>query len=96
VAGLQVGQPSVLNPPVDKYVDGLLYQIQKRQALPKLFIESVQSLHEDWHPTELAELFVELLDYETIRQAIREQMIDNLEKNTPEPFIEEEEIHWHG
>ena len=85
----------MLNPPVDRYVDGLLYQIQKRQALPQLFIESVQSLHEDWHPTELAEMFAELLDYETIRQAIREQMINNLERRLPD-LAEEEELHWHG
>jgi len=86
----------MLNPPIDKYVDGLLGQIQKRQALPRLFIDSVQSLHEDWHRIDLAELYSELLDYEPVRQAIREQMIYELGKRMPDLATEEEEIHWHG
>ena len=96
VAGLQVDQPTVLNPPIEKLVDQKLYLIQKRRQLPDSFIEAVQSLFTEWNRVELAELFVELLDYETIRQAIREQMINNLEKRMPEPYTEPEEIHWHG
>jgi hypothetical protein len=96
MAGLQVTAPGMLNPPIEKLVDQKLYLIQKRQQLPDSFVEAVQSLFTEWHRVELAEMFVELLDYETVRQAIREQMIDNMEKNTPEPYRDEEEIHWHG
>jgi hypothetical protein len=96
MAGLQINSTGMLNPPVEKYIARLLYQIEKRQALPELFIESVESLFNEWHRVELAELFVELLDYGPVKDALAEQMISNMEKRMPEPHQEPEEIHWHG
>jgi hypothetical protein len=86
----------MLNPPIEKLVDQKLYLIQKRQQLPDSFIEAVQSLFTEWHRVELAELFVELLDYGPVKDALAEQMIANMEKRMPEPYKEPEDIHWHG